>query len=476
MKFKSIFALLNAFAFVLIINTQSFAQELDQEQAAGESEDLAESESPQPQYDESAIRFVSMLFTEGEGLQENLDFVAENWQPGFTPMALETIRMARRMDVIQPLVDILRRNTEQGYGYSPKAWNRWLWSQPEENYIHFAQFKSLLYRLIDQKFAGYFDDERESTIRLDEITWGGVGQDGIPPLRQPKMMSAEEATYLGDDDVVFGVEINGDARAYPNRILAWHEMFVDEIGGTEFAGVYCTLCGAVILYETHHEGVRHELGTSGFLYRSNKLMYDKATQSLWNTTWGEPVVGPLVGKDIQLKRSYIVTTSWGEWKRRHPDTTVLSLDTGHERDYGEGVAYQQYFATDQLMFDVPETDKRLNNKDQILALVFPEFSDDTLAIHADYLVENPVHYDALGELEFVVLTDASGANRVYDVQGIEIQSYDGDATVVDADGNNWKLEEFALVGPNGKNLPRLAAHRAFWFGWYAANNDTRLVM
>jgi len=98
----------------------------------------------------------------------------------------------------------------------------------------------------------------------------------------------------------------------------------------------------------------YTLGTSGFLYRSNKLMYDKQTQSLWNTLWGEPVIGPLSEKDIKLERMSVVTTTWGEWRRRHPKTKVLSLETGHERDYAEGVAYRDYFATDQLMFPVPE--------------------------------------------------------------------------------------------------------------------------
>jgi len=150
----------------------------------------------------------------------------------------------------------------------------------------YAAFKSLLYGLIDDRFSLYFSTSRETRVRLDEVRWGGVLQDGIPPLRQPMMLAADQASYLEDDNMVFGIEINGDARAYPKRILAWHEMFVDNIRGTNFAGVYCTLCGAVILYQTNHNGTQHDLGTSGFLYRSNKLMYDKATQSLWNTTWG----------------------------------------------------------------------------------------------------------------------------------------------------------------------------------------------
>ena len=147
---------------------------------------------------------------------------------------------------------------------------------------------------------------------------------------------------------------NGDVRAYPKRILAWHELFTDEVGRVPVAGVYCTLCGTVILFETEHDGVRHELGTSGFLYRSNKLMYDRATQSLWSTFGGRPVIGPLAMEDIRLEVRSVVTTTWGEWRRRHPTTKVLSLNTGHRRDYSEGAAYREYFSTDELMFNVPK--------------------------------------------------------------------------------------------------------------------------
>ena len=180
------------------------------------------------------------------------------------------------------------------------------------------------------------------------------------------MIPAAEADYLEDGNIIFGIALDGDVRAYPKRILAWHEMFKDSIAGEHYTGVYCTLCGSMILYRSAFGGVHHELGTSGFLYRSNKLMYDHATMSLWSTLTGEPAVGPLVGQGIELEPRFVVTTTWGEWRRRHPGTLVLSLDTGYQRDYGEGVAYRDYFATDRLMFGVPKLDSRLRNKDEVL--------------------------------------------------------------------------------------------------------------
>ena len=418
---------------------------------------------------------VDMLLEEGSEPDVVLNWIDNHWQASMVPMIIESINFAESRYVRPRLLELMAKHTKQDYGGDLNAWYRWWWSQPEQKHPQYAQFKSLLYRNLDSKFEGYFSSDRETTVRLDEIRWGGVVQDGIPPLRYPDMITAEEANYLADSDVVFAVEYNGDARAYPKRILAWHEMFIDRIGGIEYAGVYCTLCGAVIMYDTEHDGVSHALGTSGFLYRSNKVMYDKETQSLWSTTFGRPVVGPLVGKGIRLQRSFLVTTTWGEWRRRHPDTTVLSLNTGHSRNYNEGAAYSDYFATDQLMFTVPKVDKRLANKAEIFALTFPELSEETLAISADYLLQTPVYHDVLGTQKFVVLTDPSGANRAYKAEGVRFVEFDGKEQVKDDTGAVWTLSEAELLRGDGKVMVRLPAHRAFWFGWYAAHNDTRLV-
>ncbi len=422
---------------------------------------------------DSAQQFVQLLFLPQSLWNNRFAGISDDWQPGNTPMAIEMLSLSHD-DLAYHFVDLLQKKTGQELGYDVNQWFTWWWKQDESLLQNYPLFKSKLYGLIDKTFEGYFSVERTARIRLDEVRWGGVKQDGIPPLRQPKMITAKEADYLDDDNIVFGIEINGDARAYPKRILAWHEMFVDQIGGIDFAGVYCTLCGAVILYKTRHNGVHHHLGTSGFLYRSNKLMYDKNTQSLWNTTWGEPVIGPLADKNIRLERSYLVTTTWGEWKRRHPDTTVLSLDTGHRRDYGEGIAYKQYFSSDELMFSISTSDDRLQNKDEVLALTFPQHSAKTMAIAADFLRNKPVYKQKLGELAFVVLTDASGANRVFETGGVEFVSYDQNVTVTDSLGKQWHMSEDRLsTGDNA--LARLPAHRAFWFGWHSAFPDTVLI-
>ena len=204
-------------------------------------------------------------------------------------------------------------------------------------------------------------------------------------------------------------------------------------------------------------------------------MYDHATESMWSTLTGTPVVGALVGNGIELKTLYVVTTTWGEWRKRHPGTTVLALETGHERDYSEGAAYREYFSTDRLMFGVPKLDARLANKAEVLALRFAEAPGEQLAIAADFLAANPVYHGRAGKLDFVVLTDASGANRVYESRGVSFASWDGVDSARDRGARNWTVTESAITGPAGEVLKRLPAHRAFWFGWYSAYPGTRLV-
>jgi len=225
------------------------------------------------------------------------------------------------------------------------------------------------------------------------------------------------------------------------------------------------------VYQTEVDGVHHELGTSGFLYRSNKVMYDHKTKSCWSTLHGEPVVGPLVGKGIKLNRRYLVTTTWGEWKDRHPDTTVLSLKTGHRRDYDEGVAYQDYFSTDDLMFTVPELDTRLLNKDEVLAF---RNEDEQLAIAIKFLAKQKIHHDQIGDQKIVVLADADGTSRAYDVGELRFESWNQTDTAIDTTGVQWTVLEDSLVAGE-KKLARMPSHNVFWFGWVAQFPETRLV-
>lgn len=402
--------------------------------------------------------------------------IEANWHTGSPIMLLETVRAWKGQGPSGLILAALCRNTGESFGTEVDSWHSWLWAQDFELHPEYAQFKADLYAMVDPRFMEYFDIERSATVRLDEICWGGVTQDSIPLLDHPAVVTGDAADWLSDEHVVFGIELNGQARCYPRRILAWHEMVRDNVGGQEINGVYCTLCGSMIVYDTTHRGIHYELGTSGFLYRSNKLMFDDSTKSLWSTLTGQPVMGPLVGNDITLQRLPVVTSTWGEWRARHPSTEVTSLTTGYERDYGEGVAYRDYFATDKLMFSVPKNDTRLANKQPIFAMRTDQQPAEQLAIDTAYLKENPTVHQTLADRNFVIFTDTSGASRAYWCGEVRFPSVPDNFRAIDSEGHQWTIGESQMMSNDGENvLPRAAAHQAFWFGWVNQFPDTRLI-
>jgi hypothetical protein len=418
--------------------------------------------------------------------KQALDRISAGWKDSYSGLIIDLARFMRPQHSTHPtakirkrLIRFLKRQTGKNFGDDLGRWRQWLWSLPYSPHKDIFYFKAKLYSPVDAKMSLFFKPGSRSVIRLDEVDWGGVKVNGIPPLDHPPVLPAAEARYLSNRDVVFGLYINGKARAYPKRIIAWHEMVLDRVGGKDITLAYCTLCGAAIPYNSECGGKKHRFGTSGLLYRSNKLMFDRETYSLWSALTGEPVIGPLVGKGLKLEVFPLVTTTWGEWKKDHPDTTVLSLQTGFTRDYSEGVAYKDYFETDRLMFKVPKTDKRLKNKAVVLVMVLAGESDKqtALAIDTRFLKKRPLFHLAAGGKHLLVITSNAGANRVYDTGDTRFEKLLNDHRIVDKKGRVWEIKEpyLQLIDNPAAQLSRLPAHLAFWFGWYAQSPGTILV-
>ena len=399
--------------------------------------------------------------------------------PQARQIALDEVVMRGKPDLVAPLIQTLRFVRDDGglntaleliTGARPGAtWHDWmLWQQahPEiEPYAGFDAFKADAMAVLDPSFRIFLQPGVRHEIRLEEIAWGGVIKDGIPALVNPTLVSPAEAGYLTPEEQVFGVEINGDVRAYPLRIMDWHEMFNDVIGGLPVALAYCTLCGSGILFETLVEG-RPEpfvFGSSGFLYRSNKLMYDQETHSLWNQFTGRPVVGPLTGSGLTLQVRPLAITTWADWLERHPDTKVLSLETGHLRDYSPGRPYGDYFASPALMFPAQVRDDRLAPKEQVFAL---RGSGQEKAWPLDVFNDGAVINDRVGLLDLVLIGRAETRTvRAYRSEGRRFERYLEADDHLEADGRVWRITEEALLGPDGERLSRLPGHIAYWFAW-----------
>jgi hypothetical protein len=215
------------------------------------------------------------------------------------------------------------------------------------------------------------------------VVSGGQPKDGIPSIDEPGFVSPEEATFLADDELVFGLERGGQVRAYPQQVLVWHEIVNDTIAGEPLAVTYCPLTGTVIAFAGLADRPSMTFGTTGKLVNSNLLMYDRETDSEWPQVLGTAIRGPLVGE--RLRTVPLVWSSWRAWRTVHPDTRVLSTDTGHLRDYEQDPygSYQQgggYYTEGEPVFPVSSTDDRLPPKEVVVGV---RSGDEALAIRKD---------------------------------------------------------------------------------------------
>jgi len=375
-------------------------------------------------------------------------------------------------------VEVLETMTGETIGPDYRGWISYVGAHDEiEPKPGYVEWKALLFSRIDPRYAEIFRPGISMTIRPEEILWGGVPLDGIPSLDDPPLTDRKGARYLNDDELVFGVVIGGVARAYPRRFLSWHEMLTDEVGGEPITLSYCTLCGSAIVYSSRtSDGTVRRFGTSGMLYRSNKLMFDHGTKTLWSNLTGAPVLGSLVGQAAPLEQIPVTLTTWEDWRTRHPETETLDLKAVKQRfrgkfgfDYLPGAADR---ARRGVSFPVWQTSEALGRNDEVFTL---RLGGVAKAYPLDRVLDEGVINDVVGGTALVVVGDAdSGAVRAY-ARGEATFAGTADA-LVDGSGGRWTLSEDALRSGDGGGAvyERLPGHVAFWFGWYGFYPQTEI--
>lgn len=287
---------------------------------------------------------------------------------------------------------------------------------------------------LGQRPATAFDLSRHS-VPLDQIVDGGPGKDGIPALLSPTFVLASGAWFLKEDDRVLGLSVDTEAKAYPVKILNWHELVNDAIGGKPVVVTYCPLCGTGIAFDARADGRRFTFGVSGLLYQSDLLMYDHQTESLWSQIAMQAVAGPLTG--TKLTPLFLEHTTWGEWRRAYPHTLVLSVQTGYIRDY-ERDPYRGYADRRELMFDTTYFDPSYHPKEWVLGVE----------------IDRVAKAYPFAELKKVAtpLVDQVGGRRIT----VHFNARARSASVTTADGTP---------------APSLMA---YWFAWYAFHPDTEV--
>ncbi|HKY53443.1 MAG TPA: DUF3179 domain-containing protein, partial [Anaerolineales bacterium] len=188
--------------------------------------------------------------------------------------------------------------------------------------------------------------DTKAIVPLDQIVGGGPPRDGIPSIDDPKFLSVGDAS-LQDSDLVLGLDIDGDVRAYPLDILVWHEIVNDVVGGEPVVVTYCPLCFTNQVFKRTVNAQVVEFGTSGKLYNSNLVMYDRTSETLWSQALGQAIVGEHAGK--KLERVPFDVAYWSDWKALYPDSKVLSPETGFGRPYGTD-PYGDYYRSPDVLF------------------------------------------------------------------------------------------------------------------------------
>jgi hypothetical protein len=318
----------------------------------------------------------------------------------------------------------------------------------------------------------------ESIVPLDQIVSGGPPPDGIPSIDNPQFVSIEDAeSFVADSDLILGVEINGDVKGYPLQILVWHEIVNDVVGETPIAVTYCPLCFTnQIFNRSLTDGQTLEFGTSGKLYNSNLVMYDRNTNSLWSQAMAQSIAGELAG--VKIERIPFDLATWKNWKQIYPDSKILSQDTGHSRPYGAD-PYGDYYTNPDILFPVSNDDGRLGVKEIIIGL---EETGMSKSYKLEDIEDLKVVNDKLTENNAITLWSAFPYMvRLFDplLDGKTLLTFHYDERknvfIDNQTGSEWNFEGKSMAGKlNGSSLLRLPFDQGFWFEWSTFHPNTKV--
>lgn len=394
------------------------------------------------------VVFVDSLEDSSWGPEQKnaLEMIANSGDPRLAWIVADMMRFTWRKEFDNALADAASKLL----AYEFKSPSRWGEVTDQLIAWDIAAYPGYLHakRAIFTKFVpGWERIFVEGDIDWRLVSWGGVLIDDraynttdetcncIPAADNPEVSSAAEATWLQDSDTVFGIEINGEARAYPRQIMEVREMVNDTLGGRDLGIPYCTLCGAAQAYFTDRlpAGIeRPILRTTGLLSRSNKVMYDLTTYSVFDTFLGTALTGPLGDAGLQLEQATVITTDWGTWKAQYPQTTVLveRLALGRNFNFREGRDARG------PIFPVGNVDPRLPVQEDIIGVLTAS--------------GKPVAF----QRSTALLALRSGAQIAH--ENIRLKLDAGGIRAVDADGSD------------------LGSHEAFWFAWSQFHPETAL--
>jgi len=281
-----------------------------------------------------------------------------------------------------------------------------------------------------------YDESTPSKVEFEEMYQGCPKRDCIPSIDNPEYVDAGEASdFLGGDELVIAIDHNGDKRAWPIRILDFHEIVNDTVGGDPIAVTWCPLCGSGLAFDRKVDGQVVEFGVSGLLHDSDLVMYDRATNSLWQQITGEAVMGPAIGQTLEEVPATI--TEWSTWKQAHPGTKVMMPPADSGMNYGDSRRYAAYEESERLAFPTARRDLSIHPKTVVHGFTIDGMH---LAVTEKTLDDSPELQTELG------------------AHSLTIERHDdGRVTATNGDGNTY------------------SAVRSFWFAWFNFHPGTQRI-
>jgi len=280
-----------------------------------------------------------------------------------------------------------------------------------------------------------YDEATPATVEFKHMYQGCPARDCIPSIDDPEYVSADEAArFMRGDELVIAMNHNGDKRAWPIRILDFHEIVNDTIGGDPVAVTWCPLCGSGLAFRREVGGEVVEFGVSGLLHDSDLVMYDRKTNSLWQQITGDAVMGPAMGQTLQEVPATI--TEWETWRSGHPETRVMAPPESG-MDYGDSRHYAAYEESDRLAFPAARRDLSIHPKTVVHGFTI---DGEHLAVTEKALEDNERIETRIAGYALTITRNA-----------------DGSVTAVDDAGSEH------------------TAVRSFWFAWFNFHPDTRRI-
>ncbi|MFN8638313.1 MAG: DUF3179 domain-containing (seleno)protein [Dehalococcoidia bacterium] len=350
---------------------------------------------------------------------------------------------------------------------SGAAWYAWLAEHVQPLPAGYQRWKGRLLAISDPTFASILEGPAAEGVRPELVQWAGLRTGELPRLDEPRTATTESHGYLEDGDVVYGLQAGGALAAYPARILAWHSVVQDRVGGVSVLVTYCGPCASASAFSPNVGGRALRFRDAGLWLDGRPLIVDEQTGSLWDAYSGRAVLGALAAAKVELPRLPLVTSRWQEWAADHPSTSVPALETGFVRDYS---AASQQKRDASLAVRFPSTsraDDRLPGETRVIGVTV---GGEARAYRLDELQARRIVLDTLGGER--VLFISQGPNRpvrVYRPGALEVRDIRDDGTILGSDGREgerWWAREQGIVSQIDGRVHEVGAWvESTWRAW-----------